>query len=410
MDIIHNMTSGNVTYNQTTEDVPTNSDLGLFEMLPRERRLPEEKLKEAEKLVSLQVNNKLMRDHMQDKTGKKDILKDISNIISKVNASKKSDNIESLVSKLKKTGSVVGVFHDFNNKVQGVFYQDEKLAAACSAVGMKEFMSRMKLLTEIEELWKNNHTIEVNNSCTESTVEADSCFIIEGQTIVPENTSVQCIDIVLEENTTFPENTGVECIDNQYLKQIERKEFPSNVSQKKRKDRAYVIVKPLAAASKGKHYRYGLALSAWVIGCIVAIPYGVQGRFIEKTRECRHELPSLGFVYSDLCTIIVIPVIVISICYILIIIKIRRRETCGLIKVKNNQPGVDVNRSIQIRAISKAKIKTIKLLLVVVFVYIICWAPITIDSLLLNLKGIEGGTWSIVLYVLAPINSLANPL
>ncbi|CAG2232443.1 unnamed protein product [Mytilus edulis] len=34
---------------------------GLFEMLPRERRLPEEELKEAEKLVSLQVNNKLMR-------------------------------------------------------------------------------------------------------------------------------------------------------------------------------------------------------------------------------------------------------------------------------------------------------------------------------------------------------------
>ncbi|XP_076100949.1 uncharacterized protein LOC143070591 [Mytilus galloprovincialis] len=93
---------------------------GLFEMLPRERRLPEEELKEAEKLVSLQVNNKLMRDHLQDKTGKKVILKDISNIISKVNASKKSDNIESLVSKLKKTGSVVEVFHDFNNQVQGV--------------------------------------------------------------------------------------------------------------------------------------------------------------------------------------------------------------------------------------------------------------------------------------------------
>ncbi|VDI69197.1 Hypothetical predicted protein [Mytilus galloprovincialis] len=299
-------------------------------MLPRERRLPEEELKEAEKLVSLQVNNKLMRDHLQDKTGKKVILKDISNIISKVNASKKSDNIESLVSKLKKTGSVVEVFHDFNNQVQGVFYQDEemqkifsaycdivfvdatyklndlrmplyvimiedslgqsevaaicllnseekpvlqhlikcfqkhnpdssgikrikkykkaffvaqKLAAACSAVGMKKFMSRIKLLTEIEELWKNNHTVEVEESCTastakaepvfaldidkqvpvyidevhavsnESTVEADSCFILEGQTIVPENASVQCIDIVLEEHTTFPENTGVECID-----------------------------------------------------------------------------------------------------------------------------------------------------------------------------------------------------
>ncbi|XP_071125473.1 uncharacterized protein [Mytilus edulis] len=106
---------------------------GLFEMLPRERRLPEEELKEAEKLVSLQVNNKLMRDHLQDKTGKKVILKDISNIISKVNASKKSDNIESLVSKLKKTGSVVEVFHDFNNQVQGVFYQDEEMQKIFSA-------------------------------------------------------------------------------------------------------------------------------------------------------------------------------------------------------------------------------------------------------------------------------------
>ncbi|XP_076116154.1 uncharacterized protein LOC143083747 isoform X4 [Mytilus galloprovincialis] len=106
---------------------------GLFEMLPRERRLPEEELKEAEKLVSLQVNNKLMRDHLQDKTGKKVILKDISNIISKVNASKKSDNIESLVSKLKKTGSVVEVFHDLNNQVQGVFYQDEEMQKIFSA-------------------------------------------------------------------------------------------------------------------------------------------------------------------------------------------------------------------------------------------------------------------------------------
>jgi hypothetical protein len=54
---------------------------GLFEMLPRERRLPTEELKEAEKL---------MRDNFEEKTGKKIILKDISNIISKVNLSRKS--------------------------------------------------------------------------------------------------------------------------------------------------------------------------------------------------------------------------------------------------------------------------------------------------------------------------------
>jgi hypothetical protein len=75
-------------------------------MLPRERRLPTEELKEAEKLVALQVNNKLMRDHFEEKTGKKIILKDISNIISKVNLSKKSEDLESLVNKLKKTGMI----------------------------------------------------------------------------------------------------------------------------------------------------------------------------------------------------------------------------------------------------------------------------------------------------------------
>ena len=57
-------------------------------------------------------------------------------------------------------------------------------------------------------------------------------------------------------------------------------------------DRAYVIVRPLAAASKGKLYRYGLALSAWVIGCVLAIPYGVFGTYSEKEVYCMHDSPS----------------------------------------------------------------------------------------------------------------------
>lgn len=75
-------------------------------MLPRERRLPTEELKEAEQLVALQVNNKFMRDNFEEKTGKKIILKDISNIISKVNLSRKSEDLESLVNKLKETGMI----------------------------------------------------------------------------------------------------------------------------------------------------------------------------------------------------------------------------------------------------------------------------------------------------------------
>lgn len=59
-------------------------------MLPRERRLPTEELREAEQLVAVQVNNKLTRGKFEEKTGKKIIFKDISNIISKVNPSRKS--------------------------------------------------------------------------------------------------------------------------------------------------------------------------------------------------------------------------------------------------------------------------------------------------------------------------------
>ncbi|VDI34878.1 Hypothetical predicted protein [Mytilus galloprovincialis] len=92
-----------------------------------------------------------------------------------------------------------------NQKYKKAFFVAQKLAAACSAVGMKG-------------IYVKNETVDGNRRAVEkqshkSTVEADSCFILEGQTIVPENASVQCIDIVLEEHTTFPENTGVECID-----------------------------------------------------------------------------------------------------------------------------------------------------------------------------------------------------
>ncbi|XP_063411331.1 cardioacceleratory peptide receptor-like [Mytilus trossulus] len=58
-------------------------------------------------------------------------------------------------------------------------------------------------------------------------------------------------------------------------------------------DRTYAILKPFASASKGKLYRYGLALFSWVIGCIFAIPYGVFGTYSEDEVYCFHEAPSL---------------------------------------------------------------------------------------------------------------------
>ena len=70
-------------------------------------------------------------------------------------------------------------------------------------------------------------------------------------------------------------------------------------------DRAYVILKPFASASKGKIYRYGMAMSSWMIGCILAIPYGVFGTYSEEEVYCLHEAPSLvsNFLKRQMITI-----------------------------------------------------------------------------------------------------------
>ncbi|XP_063411688.1 cardioacceleratory peptide receptor-like [Mytilus trossulus] len=175
-------------------------------------------------------------------------------------------------------------------------------------------------------------------------------------------------------------------------------------------DRAYVIVRPLAAASKGKLYRYGMALSAWIIGCTLAIPYGVFGTFNEEDIYCTHITPSLVLLYADLTTIIILPIGIITVCYIVIIITIRGRERNGFLRGKNNDADNGCDTNVRNNSISKAKIRTIKLLCVVVCAYIICWAPITIAAVLMHHKIAEYGLWFQILYLLAPVNSLANPL
>ncbi|XP_076088474.1 mesotocin receptor-like [Mytilus galloprovincialis] len=174
-------------------------------------------------------------------------------------------------------------------------------------------------------------------------------------------------------------------------------------------DRAYVIVRPLAAASKGRRYRYGLALSSWVIGCILAIPYGVFGTYSEEEVYCMHSLPSLVFLYVDLTNIIILPIVIITVCYIVIIFTIRGRERNEFLRGKNNDADNGCDTNVRNRGISKAKIRTIKLLCVVVFAYIICWAPITIAAVITHHRIAENGLWFQILFLFAPVNSLANP-
>ncbi|CAC5419274.1 unnamed protein product [Mytilus coruscus] len=100
----------------------------LFKQLPRERRLPKEMTEEAESLISLKVNKKLLRDHLEQKTGKKVSLKDITNLQTVIKNRSKCHDVASLVKKLLiDHGTIVELFASEDNVLQGLFYQDKEM-------------------------------------------------------------------------------------------------------------------------------------------------------------------------------------------------------------------------------------------------------------------------------------------
>lgn len=56
--------------------------------------------KEAESIISLKVNKKLLKDHLEQKTGKKVSLKDITNLQTVIKNRSKCHDVASLVKKL----------------------------------------------------------------------------------------------------------------------------------------------------------------------------------------------------------------------------------------------------------------------------------------------------------------------
>ena len=68
--------------------------------LPQQRKLSLSEQKEAEKLLSLKANKKLVQDKLASETGKCISLKDLTNISSMTKASSTRNNLEECVKKL----------------------------------------------------------------------------------------------------------------------------------------------------------------------------------------------------------------------------------------------------------------------------------------------------------------------
>lgn len=110
----------------------------------------------------------------------------------------------------------------------------------------------------------------------------------------------------------------------------------------------------------------------------------------------------------------VIPAIIIALCYAIIIRTIWAKGTnTGTGDRRNGN--IDISRRASSRGlIPRAKVKTVKMTVVIVIVFIVCWSPYIIFDLLQVFDQIPHTQTNIAIATLmqslAPLNSAANPL
>ncbi|CAC5414680.1 unnamed protein product [Mytilus coruscus] len=188
-------------------------------------------------------------------------------------------------------------------------------------------------------------------------------------------------------------------------------------------DRLFVIIRPLSASTTGKKYRYGLVSGAWLLAIIIGIPYAAHAYFsctVQGINICGHDFQNVqAVVVAEIFINVVIPVIIISFCYTWIVYVICRREKAGFnapqkVRFSNRSTTLIGNfkkmESSSSSVITNAKKKTIKILLVVVIVYIVSWTPLNVAQVLNAFEVIPPNDIYVFLHVLAPVNSIMNPL
>lgn len=93
--------------------------------LPMQRRLDKAHKMQAETLLSVCGNPKLVRQHMQNVSGKVVLLKDIANLNHKLKKQVMPNNVKSVMQQLEATGdSAVDILVSEDDSFKGIFYQD----------------------------------------------------------------------------------------------------------------------------------------------------------------------------------------------------------------------------------------------------------------------------------------------
>nr|XP_031826741.1 cardioacceleratory peptide receptor isoform X1 [Nomia melanderi] len=158
-----------------------------------------------------------------------------------------------------------------------------------------------------------------------------------------------------------------------------------------------------------------LVVAAWSLSALFSIPiiFLYEEKAIQGKTQCWIELgsPTQWKIYMSLVsvTLFIAPALIIGGCYAVIVATIWSQG--GALR---QGPTRDTRRASSRGLIPRAKVKTVKMTLVIVFVFILCWSPYIVFDLL-QVYGYVPNTQTntaVASFIqsLAPLNSAANPI
>eukprot|EP00794_Sanderia_malayensis_P013300 gene13300-14673_t len=104
-----------------------------FSHLPKQRQLDQDLISEAEKLLMLKSNKKLVQNYIKTVTGKNVLLRDLHNLAAKNKPLRKNDFAELIAEMKKHQGAAVDVTVDDTGTVQAIYFQTKEMKSTFAA-------------------------------------------------------------------------------------------------------------------------------------------------------------------------------------------------------------------------------------------------------------------------------------
>ncbi|OWF52040.1 Cardioacceleratory peptide receptor [Mizuhopecten yessoensis] len=191
-------------------------------------------------------------------------------------------------------------------------------------------------------------------------------------------------------------------------------------------DRVYAIAKPLSATRRGLTYRRLLVVSAWAVAACVAVKDLLYSDLLagdNGVKLCETVYPESlikPFITLEAVVNVFFPALIVTICYGWIVTVVSRRIKYA-INAKQQKAAIDMfSKNIlsgngktdgkRTDVVRRAKIRSTKVMFAVVSVFLISWSPHTINFLLMVYEVVDFTCTTFILFPLAPLNSMANPI